>query len=132
MLGLAFLVTFCAIAKSDWPRAAIERAGGRRQVPFSRPFDRLRANGEVAGNSLNFTSTLTPTLSRLRERGQSIVSDPLIEVFTNALLINALKNSLQDMPTVALVSRKGGMRQKHAGDQYCCVLCAGGCADYVG
>ena len=28
MQGLAFLVTFGAIAKSDWPRAATERAGG--------------------------------------------------------------------------------------------------------
>ena len=29
MQGQAFLVTFCAIAKSDWPRAAMERAGGK-------------------------------------------------------------------------------------------------------
>jgi hypothetical protein len=28
--GQAFLVTFAAIGKSDWPRAAIERARGRR------------------------------------------------------------------------------------------------------
>ena len=34
MQGLAFLVTFGAIAKSDWPRAAIERAGGKRKAPF--------------------------------------------------------------------------------------------------
>ena len=27
--GLAFLVTFAAIGKSDWPRAAIERAVGK-------------------------------------------------------------------------------------------------------
>jgi len=29
----AFLVTFGANAKSDWPRAAMERAGGKRTRP---------------------------------------------------------------------------------------------------
>ena len=48
--GLAFLVTFAAIGKSDWPRAAMERAGCKRICCSSRPFDRLRANGEVANN----------------------------------------------------------------------------------
>ena len=40
MQGQAFLVTFCAIAKSDWPRAAMERDGGMR--PW---FDKLTTNG---------------------------------------------------------------------------------------
>ena len=34
--GQAILVTFGATAKSDWPRAAIERAGGKRRYLFSR------------------------------------------------------------------------------------------------
>ena len=37
--GQAFLVTFCAIAKSDWPRAAMEREGGTYQSSFIRPND---------------------------------------------------------------------------------------------
>ena len=42
MQGLAFLVTFCAIAKSDWPRAAMERVGGMRSW-----FDKLTTNGRL-------------------------------------------------------------------------------------
>ena len=38
--GLAFLVTFGAIAKSDWPRAAVEREGCMRSW-----FDKLTTNG---------------------------------------------------------------------------------------
>ena len=40
MQGLAFLVTFATIGKSDWPRAAIEREGGMRSW-----FDKLTTNG---------------------------------------------------------------------------------------
>ena len=40
------MVTFCAIAKSDWPRAAIEREDGEHANCYSwQPFDKLRANG---------------------------------------------------------------------------------------
>ncbi len=53
MQGQAFLVTFCAIAKSDWPRAAMERAGGTRVAPFSRPFAALRANGGMQSTSFH-------------------------------------------------------------------------------
>ena len=51
MQGQALLVTFGANAKSDWPRAAMEREGGMRQTPFSGPFDELRANGELPAPS---------------------------------------------------------------------------------
>ena len=40
--GLALLVTFGAIAKSDWPRAAMERVGGMRSW-----FDKLTTNGRL-------------------------------------------------------------------------------------
>ena len=33
MQGQAFLDTFAAIGKSDWPRAAMEREGGMRTNP---------------------------------------------------------------------------------------------------
>ena len=65
---LEFLVTFGAIAKSNWPRAAIERVGGERAILFSRPFDGLRANGQVAFNPVHSTFPLSLTLS-LRGRG---------------------------------------------------------------
>ncbi len=70
MQGQALLVTFAAIGKNDWLRAAIERAGGKRDAPFSRPFGRLRANGGVTQPPhprLSLGQALT--LSRLRERG---------------------------------------------------------------
>jgi len=35
--GLAFLVTFWAMPKSDWPRAATERAGGKDHSSFDEP-----------------------------------------------------------------------------------------------
>ena len=71
MQGLAFLVTFGAIAKSDWPRAALEREGGKREAPFGRPFAALRANGGVGRNPPNST-TLTLTLSRAAGEGTSL------------------------------------------------------------
>ena len=48
--GQAFLVTFAAMGKSDRPRAAMERARGKRLAPFSRPFDKLSANGGVTSS----------------------------------------------------------------------------------
>ena len=40
MQGQAFLVTFGATAKSDWPGAAMERVGGMRSW-----FEKLTTNG---------------------------------------------------------------------------------------
>ena len=40
MQGQAFLGTFAAIGKSDWPRVAMERVGGMRSW-----FDKLTTNG---------------------------------------------------------------------------------------
>ena len=57
MQGQAFLVTFAAIGKSDWPRAAIEREGGMRLW-----FDKLTTNGGMQSSS--FQRPLTLTLSR--------------------------------------------------------------------
>jgi hypothetical protein len=39
--GLAFLVTFWAMPKSDWPRAATERAGGARTIFAKNNFVRI-------------------------------------------------------------------------------------------
>ena len=62
MQGQALLVTFCAIAKSDWPRAAMEREGGGREAPFSRPND--QAQDERGRIPLHSKFPLTLTLSR--------------------------------------------------------------------
>ena len=60
MQGLAFLVTFAAIGKSDWPRAAIERARRKRQCLFSKSKD--QAQSERA----RYAIALTPGLRRGR------------------------------------------------------------------
>ena len=64
MQGLALLVTFGAIAKSDWPRAAMEREGGKDQSSFHQT---LRcAQGERGANPTfgDCATALTLALSR--------------------------------------------------------------------
>jgi hypothetical protein len=61
--GLAFWLLL-GNAKSDWPRAAIERARRKRLRSFCRPFDALRASGGVQSAALRSTRPLTLTLSR--------------------------------------------------------------------
>ena len=51
MQGLAFLVTFGAIGKSDWPRAAMEREGGMDQSSFHRPLT-LTLSREGRGDNI--------------------------------------------------------------------------------
>ena len=68
MQGLALLVTFAAIGKSDWSRAAMEREGGRRTNCSIRPFDGLGANGGDAAWPLQATA-LTLALSRAAGEG---------------------------------------------------------------
>ena len=64
MQGQALLVTFGATAKSDWPRAAIERAGGKDQSSFDQTL--RQAQGErCRRDPTNSTSPLTLTLSRM-------------------------------------------------------------------
>ena len=71
MQGQAFLVTFAAIGKSDWHRAAMERDGGKREAPFSRPFD--QALGERrSGTRLLQSTTLTLALSRAAGEGTNL------------------------------------------------------------
>ena len=68
MQGLALLVTFGAIAKSDWPRAAMERARRKRISCSIRPFAALRANG--GAGRIRFMPSPSPWPSpALRERG---------------------------------------------------------------
>ena len=48
MQGQAFLVTFAAIGKSDWPRAAIERADGKELSSLHQTL--RQAQGECRGH----------------------------------------------------------------------------------
>ena len=69
------LLTFGANAKSDWPRAAMEREGGIHStaaIPIIRPFAALRVNGGVGG--ITSSTALAQTFPALRERGQNAVS----------------------------------------------------------
>ena len=65
MQGLAFLVTFGETAKSDWPRAATEREGGKRQYSFS------KSKGHAHGEWARYATALTLALSRAAGEGQS-------------------------------------------------------------
>ena len=71
MQGLALLVTFGAIAKSDWPRAAMERARRKRISCSSRPFAALRANG--GGTHPLHAIALTLALSRAAGEGTDLL-----------------------------------------------------------
>ena len=64
MQGLAFLVTFGATAKSDWPCAAMERAGGKHVMSFSRPNDQAQGERWGCKHPTSFDRPLTLTLSR--------------------------------------------------------------------
>ena len=67
--GKRFWLLFCAIEKSDWPRAAIEREGGKDQSSFHQT---LRcAQGERGGNPTfgDYATTLTLALSRAAGEG---------------------------------------------------------------
>jgi hypothetical protein len=50
--GLALLVTFAAIGKGDWPRAAMERAGGKREAPFKQTLRRAQGERSHAFHSI--------------------------------------------------------------------------------
>ena len=66
MQGLAFLVTFGAIAKSDWPRAAIEREGGKDQSSFHRPLTlTLSREGRGDNAALRAICALDPRFARM-------------------------------------------------------------------
>ena len=70
MQGQAFLVTFCAIAKSGWPRAAMEREGGGRETSLNMPCDGLRVNG--GEGRIHFIPPPPPKPTpALRERGEA-------------------------------------------------------------
>ena len=60
MQGLALLVTFGAIAKSDWPRAAIEREGGVRSW-----FDKLTTNGGMRRSNELLMRRIKPVVEGL-------------------------------------------------------------------
>jgi len=51
--GASVFGYFWGNAKSDWPRAAMEREGGKDYSSFVRPFAALRANGRVQSSLLN-------------------------------------------------------------------------------
>ena len=53
MQGQALLVTFGPTAKSDWPRAAIERAGRKRQCSFSKSKDQSKDERACYATALN-------------------------------------------------------------------------------
>ena len=61
----------------------------------------------MAKTNLHSTSPLTLALSR-EGRGDKSPKDDAVRIFANPLSINDLRHSLHNMPTVALVSRKGG------------------------
>ena len=63
MQGQAFLVTFCATAKSDWPRAAMERARRKRQCSFSKTKSHVHGERRCGTHPLHSTAH-TLTLSR--------------------------------------------------------------------
>ena len=73
MQGQAFLVTFCAIAKSDWPRAAMERARRKDQTSFRQTL--RQAQGERRGISTfgDSATALTLTLSRAAGEGTDLL-----------------------------------------------------------
>ena len=69
MQGQAFLVTFAAIGKSDWPRAAMEREAGMQSKVAIPHHQTLRcAQGERGGNPTfgDYATTLSPGLRRGR------------------------------------------------------------------
>ena len=73
--GQALLVTFAAIGKSDWPRAAMEREGGKRQRLFSRPFDGLRVTGGASNDSSSLHLPPHPNPLPRGERGQNVAKN---------------------------------------------------------
>jgi hypothetical protein len=83
--GQAFLVTFCAIAKSDWPRAAVEREVLEHARCYSWwPFDELRANGRGARTPPHSTAPSPPAFAGAGsnplprgERGQNLCANDL-------------------------------------------------------
>ena len=53
-MGKRFLVAFCAVEKSDWPRAAMDRNVAKINRHSIRPFAALRANGGGGVQSASF------------------------------------------------------------------------------
>ena len=68
MQGLALLVTFGAIAKSDWPRAAMKRARRKREAPFKQTL-RFAQGERWSGTHPLHATALTITLSRAAGEG---------------------------------------------------------------
>ena len=60
MQGLALFVTFAAIGKSDWPRAAMERVGGMRSW-----FNKLTTNGSLHGSNEPLMLRIKPVVEGL-------------------------------------------------------------------
>ena len=58
--GLTLLVTFAAIAKSDWPRAAIEREGCMRSW-----FDKLTMDGGMHRSNELLMRRINPVVEGL-------------------------------------------------------------------
>ena len=56
-MGKRFLVAFCAVEKSDWPRAAMDRNVAKINRHSIRPFAALRANGGVGCNPLHSSAS---------------------------------------------------------------------------
>ena len=69
MQGLAFLVTFAAIGKSDWPRATVERAGGRDQTSIRQTLRRAQGERRVACHPLPRPSPGQALTLSLRGKG---------------------------------------------------------------
>jgi hypothetical protein len=73
--GLAFLVTFWAMPKSDWPRAAIEHARRKHFSSFHQPL--RQAQGERWGAIFSVTPPPSPQPSpALRAREQMAAMSP--------------------------------------------------------